>query len=646
MVLYRLYGGCMDLFAQAVDLDERRLYQQSPDILKLLLKDRTTKRHIVWGTSSYEYLGKGFESHSPITVKQLTTYHKLIQPRSEKTRSEQKARTKVNAEVFTPTWLVKKQTDFAEEDLLDLSLEDYTDQRWLEITCGEAPYIVTRYDAVSGELLPLSRRVGFLDRKLARISGAVASEGQWLTLVKKAYQASYGYEWQGDSLLLARENLLLTFEDYYEAKFAKKASLADLKEIATIISYNLFQMDGLNHISPSTDSQAESKQLSLFDDIQILDTVEIKTQIKNWKTKKMLGFERLASGETEMKFDVVIGNPPYQDNTLGDNDTYAPAIYHQFMDESFKIGEKVCLITPARYLFTPGRLPKSWRDKILKDEHFKILFYEQDSSKVFPNTDIKGGVAVGYHDSNKEFGAIEIFIPQNELRSISKKVIVDYEESISTLITNPLSHKFTEILRKEKPEVVSLASKTFDLRSNVLDKLNGIIFFDEIPNDGFQYMQIFGLYNKQRSQKYIRRDFIRGPENIENYKVFVPESNGSGAIGEVLSTPLIGEPLIGEPLIGHTQTFISIGNFSTRYEAESCIKYIKSKFARTLLGILKITQHNPAPTWAKVPLQDFTVNSDIDWSQSVADIDRQLYQKYNLSQDEIDFIEEKVKAME
>lgn len=220
-------------------------------------------------------------------------------------------------------------------------------------------------------------------------------------------------------------------------------------------------------------------------------------------------------------------------------------------------------------------------------------------------------------------------------------MIVDYEESISTLITNPLSHKFTEILRKEKPEVVSLASKTFDLRSNVLDKLNGIIFFDEIPNDGFQYMQIFGLYNKQRSQKYIRRDFIRGPENIENYKVFVPESNGSGAIGEVLSTPLIGEPLIG-----HTQTFISIGNFSTRYEAESCIKYIKSKFARTLLGILKITQHNPAPTWAKVPLQDFTVNSDIDWSQSVADIDRQLYQKYNLSQDEIDFIEEKVKAME
>ena len=127
---------------------------------------------------------------------------------------------------------------------------------------------------------------------------------------------------------------------------------------------------------------------------------------------------------------------------------------------------------------------------------------------------------------------------------------------------------------------------------------------------------------------------------MKKWKVFVPKANGTGAIGEVLSTPLIGEPLIG-----HTQTYISIGKFDTQLEAENCMKYIKSKFARAMLGILKITQDNPAPKWKKVPLQDFTPTSDIDWTKSIPEIDQQLYAKYGLSQDEIAFIEEKVKVM-
>ena len=148
-------------------------------------------------------------------------------------------------------------------------------------------------------------------------------------------------------------------------------------------------------------------------------------------------------------------------------------------------------------------------------------------------------------------------------------------------------------------------------------------------------------FNKQRAFKFVRKDFIKAPQNINTYKVFIPESNGSGALGEILSTPLIGAPLVG-----HTQTFISIGDFKTKAEAEACLKYIKTKFSRVLLGVLKLTQHNPSPIWAKVPLQDFTDNSDIDWTQSVADIDRQLYQKYDLSPEEIAFIETHVKEMD
>ena len=127
---------------------------------------------------------------------------------------------------------------------------------------------------------------------------------------------------------------------------------------------------------------------------------------------------------------------------------------------------------------------------------------------------------------------------------------------------------------------------------------------------------------------------------IKFYNIFVPEANGTGAIGEVLSTPLIGEPLIGS-----TDTFISIGSFITNEEAIAAIKYIKSKFARAMLGILKITQHNPQSTWKYVPHQDFTSNSDIDWTKSIHEIDEQLYRKYNLSKDEIEFIETKVKEM-
>ena len=154
-------------------------------------------------------------------------------------------------------------------------------------------------------------------------------------------------------------------------------------------------------------------------------------------------------------------------------------------------------------------------------------------------------------------------------------------------------------------------------------------------------MQILGLENLNRTYRWINQDYLNPPESFRKYKVFFPQANGSGAIGEVISTPLIGAPLIGA-----TETFLSIGGFETKEEAEACLKYIKTKFARAMLGVLKITQATTRDKWAKVPLQDFTSNSDIDWSQSIAELDAQLYRKYGLSQEEIDFIESKVKEME
>lgn len=151
---------------------------------------------------------------------------------------------------------------------------------------------------------------------------------------------------------------------------------------------------------------------------------------------------------------------------------------------------------------------------------------------------------------------------------------------------------------------------------------------------------MLGLCKAKRVLRWIRRDYVKPVESLDHYKVIVPEANGSGAIGEVLSTPIIGMPIIG-----HTDTFLSVGNFSTAEEAGACLKYVKTKFARALLGTLKATQHNPSVTWRNVPLQDFTSKSDIDWTADVADIDRQLYKKYGLSAVEVEFIESNIRPM-
>ncbi|MGT2827201.1 Eco57I restriction-modification methylase domain-containing protein [Streptococcus himalayensis] len=622
-----------------IDISEEGLAKESKELLSVLLKDRTTNKSIVWATHSYEFLGRGFGVADSMTPKRITGgYANLIQPRSEKSKAEQKDRTKVRAEVFTPTWLVKMQNGYVEDELVGTTLEEYVDTKWLEITCGEAPYMVSRYDAVTGEEVPLEERVGFLDRKLQRISREVSDEAAFFQLALRAYQASYGYEYQGDSLLLARENLLASFDDYYVAKFHHAPTLAQKTEIATIISYNVFQMDGLEQTTPFSATAPRAVQLDLFEEIAELDPLPIpkETKIKDWKTGKMIGFQRLSSEELTMKFDVVIGNPPYQEEGGARDEP----IYHYFMDESYKLAKKSCLITPARFLFNAGQTPKPWMKKMLSDKHLKVLSYKQKSNKVFPDTDIKGGVAITYRDETKNFGEIGVFTHFEELNQIVKKVMtVSGFSPFSDIVYPQGIYKFSKKLFEDFPQALELQGK--GTKSKIVSKsLTALDFvFSDSPETG--KVKLLGRIGTDRVYKYIDVRYIDFPETFENYNVFVPEANGSGALGEVLSTPLIGEPLIG-----HTDTFLSIGNFKSEFEANSCLKYVKTRFVRVLLGVLKITQHNSRNTWAKVPLQDFTVNSDIDWSQSVADIDRQLYRKYKLSPEEIAFIETKVREME
>lgn len=346
-----------------------------------------------------------------------------------------------------------------------------------------------------------------------------------------------------------------------------------------------------------------------------------------------------------MNFDTIIGNPPYQVIATGDANGSDP-IYHLFIDAGKQFCNRETLIHPARFLFNAGKTPKDWNQKVLNDDHFKVVGYWANSSQMFPDVDIKGGVAITHWDNKTDFGKIGTFVAFEELRSILKKIKNDEFKTFSDLVYGRDLYKLTEILYEENPFAENRQSKghRYDCGSNVFDVFPEL-FYDEKPNDKKEYARVLGRTNNVRIEKWFRKDYLKIPDNFDFYKVFVPKSNGSGAIGEVLSTPMVGEPMVGEPMVGCTTTFLNIGKFETQFEAESCLKYIKTKFARTMLGTLKVTQDNPRETWLNVPLQDFTATSDIDWNKSVSEIDKQLYKKYGLSKDEIEFIETKVKEM-
>lgn len=344
----------------------------------------------------------------------------------------------------------------------------------------------------------------------------------------------------------------------------------------------------------------------------------------------------------QMKFDAVIGNPPYQDTSKGDNDTFRPPLYNLFSELSYKLSDKVSLITPARYLFNAGSTPKNWNKKMLEDSHLKVILYERDSSKIFPNTDIKGGIVITYRDVQREFGEIKIFTPYEEMNPVLKKsFLLSSFKSINTIMVSAYAYRLTDKLYQDHPEVKNRLSKghEYDMKSNVFEKMPEV-FFDTKPSNDSGYVQILGRIHNERAVKWIRRDYVGDVENLNYYKVYLSGAFGTGNFGEKISTPIIGEPGLGS-----TETFLSVGTFNTCEEAENLVKYIKSKFVRALLGIAKSTQANTPEKWKYVPLQDFTNQSDIDWSQSIHDIDRQLYKKYKLDQKEIDFIESHVQAM-
>ena len=347
------------------------------------------------------------------------------------------------------------------------------------------------------------------------------------------------------------------------------------------------------------------------------------------------------------KFDVVISNPPYQEDSSGDA-TDMPPVYHLFMDAAFEVGRQTVLITPARFLSNAGKTPKKWNEKMLADPHVAVAHFEPDSNRLFPAlTDtIKGGIAVTHRDEDRLLGPIGSFTKHPALTTVLQKVEDSHPASIMDVTINRSSHTYAKQLFDENPDAAASIghSNLSQIMSNAFDVLPSL-FHEEPPQDGHTYVSLLGVSQRRRVRRWMRRDYLSLHPSADKWKVAVAKANGTGSTTDFFGIALTNPTVLGPGTLV-TNTFITIGSLDTEAQAEAMLKYLKSKFARAMLGLLKVTQDNARPVWLHVPIQDFTVASDIDWSKSIPEIDQQLYAKYGLDAEETAFIEDNVKPME
>lgn len=324
-----------------IDIRENEIFKLSPELLLTLLKDHTlsTKSrqvNIFWATNNYAHLGTGYQYEDQITIEAITGKNgEVISPRAAKSRERQQQRSREMAEVFTPSWICNKQNNLVDNDWFgrdnvfneEVDKPDgshswiptegkiifpknktwlkYIHENRLEITCGEAPYLASRYDTVTGEAIPIERRIGLLDRKLRIVGENTDTSDEWMKATQAAYMSTYGYEWQGDNLVLARENLLYTFIDYHKKKFGSEPPLDSLQYIADIISWNIWQMDGLKGVIPKSCRNVRKTTQDLFESNEIVVACEgcqrdnihkhngIYCKIKDWRENRVLTFVSL-----------------------------------------------------------------------------------------------------------------------------------------------------------------------------------------------------------------------------------------------------------------------------------------------------------------------------------------------------------------
>ena len=640
-----------------------------------LLQDKTTRKNILFASDSYAGYGAGYRDDSQMTEGVLLGFDSCdIQPRVYKAAAEQTERTRKRAEVFTPAWIVNQMNNhcdaewFGRADVFNhqegqvwtVSTEpvtfpegkdwkQYVDSRRLEITCGEAPYIVSRYDTSTGEIIPIERRIGILDRKLRIVNENAADEAEWFKWAFRAFQSVYGYEYQGDNLLIARMNLLYTLADYIESKWHRQATQKELEKFLNVICWNFWQMDGLNDTPPYGIPSDEVVQMSLFDDEEeTADDEIVYCKIYDWRKDISKLFKGLKKRGKGMKFDFVIGNPPYQEEAdivvTTNGQKPRKNIFHYFQIAADDLSsEGTVLIYPGgRWLHQSGKGLKEFGKNQINDIRLKSVIFYPESKVVFgKSADLSDGITIVIKSQDKKTGGFKY------------KYMMDFDSGITVDVDNPgddllplnpndliVAKKIKGFVEKNNLSYLHdaiLPRSLFAIESDFVEKnpTKATLYTDSMVVD---YSKSVKLLTNDRAGKagrakwfvVDRNEIKHNKEYIDKWQVIVSSANAGGQKRD-------NQIAIADNHSAFGRARVALRSFDTYDEALNFYNYCNTYIIRYSF---LMTDEALSSLGKQVPdLVNYKDNTIIDFN---GNLDEQLFSLIGFTNDEIDYIKYRI----
>ena len=653
-------------------------------VLDKLLQNKSTKKNIIWATDTYASFGNGFQDTDQIDRTLLLQHADVIRPRIRKSMEDQAQRTRKKAEVFTPAWVCNEMNNVCDEDwfhrknVFNTPQEDhswiptegkielpkrkrwqcYVDSRRLEITCGEAPYLCSRYDASTGERIePLNRRIGIVDRKLRIVNENTQTREEWAV---RALDASYGYEYQGDNVLIARVNLYLTFIDYYKERWGEIPPGKLLRKIANRIAWNIWQMDGLKDIVPTGKPYEEFHQMTfgeLFSsdweeaERKMEEAVAIPAVTYNWRSKLSVLFRKVKEKTMGKKlFDFVIGNPPYQkesSDSVSKSNGQKPVtnIFQYFQESVDKITKETSvLIYPGgRWIHQSGKGMRDFGKKQINDRILSVVEFYPDASELFGNAvSLSDGITIVVKNHKKKSnGFTYVYCNKGEMLSVLTN---NPGDNLMPLDPHdlPIEHKIHVGMKKYALNFLHdniLPRSLFPIESDFVEKNpDKVRDYDGVDSDIDFSAEVKLFANDKAGKKgrakwfIVNKDVItRNEDYIYQWQVVVSSANAGGQKRDNQLEIIDNHSAFG-------RSRLALRSFDSYKEAKNFFDYVSSYFIRfTFL----LTDEALTSLGKKVPdLQDYTDNNPlIDFKK---DIDVQLCQMFEIDDDEFEYMKKRV----
>lgn len=640
-------------------------------LMEKLLADKTTGRHILWATDAYETEGESYGRGREIELAEIS----LVKTRARKAAEQQSSRTRRHGEVFTPRWVCDLMNDALDRDWFGVEKmepdvwEDldalfwqkkghktprwqrYVDSRRLEITCGEAPYLAERYDVSTGEEIEVSSRRGLLDRKLLAISHFTETREDWQHWALRAVEATYGYEFQGDNLLIARVNIMKTVMEHYFSKWEEAAPTSFLRKMTNKVAWNLWQMDGLSGRIPYCAEDPEGADLFSFGDIDIRPLLSVGQpvcRVYSWRSDcQSVSYEDVKARSCGMRFDYIVGNPPYQEETTKisklNGQLSRKNIFHLFQMEANHVANKGTeLIYPGgRWIHQSGKGMKEFGRTQINDPRLSHVTFYANANEVFTGVAIADGVSIvsmkmgkkkpGFRYTYIRGGraqTVQLDNPGENLISLNPKdmdLSAKLEEFISHYSLRPM---FDSILPRS----------LFGIESDFVSKHQNKVspYLEDMSLDYTRQIKI--LTNDKAGKSGRAKWFVADNAVISNNEKYIHEwqvvVSSANAGGQKRDRQL--QIIDNHSAFGRVR--VALASFQTKEEAENFYAYVDSYIIKYAF---LLTDEALSSLGKKVPdLLDYhSGNSLIDFSKN---IDLQLKHLLELTEEEFSYMKERV----